>query len=76
MAADTLRLLEVIHRHGTMTGATDKIFVLTLEWKLGIIPMIKFHLGPALGIMAILTLLAIAAFVHIIFFMTRITVLG
>jgi hypothetical protein len=42
----------------------------TLEWKLGVVSMIEFHLCPTLSTMAILTLLAIAPLVHIIFFMT------
>lgn len=45
--------------------------MLALEWKLGITPVIEFHLGPTLDSMTILALLAIPAFVYIILFVAR-----
>lgn len=69
MTCDAIGLLKVVHRHCAMAGGTDQILMFALEWKLGVIPMIELHLGPALSVMAILALLAVSAFVHIIFFM-------
>jgi hypothetical protein len=70
MTGDTFSLLQIVHRHGAVTGVTDQILVFAFEGKFSICSMIELHLGPTLRLMTILTLFPIAAFVHIIFFMT------
>ena len=58
-----------------MTGITHEILMQPLEWKLGVLFMIEFDLFPTLHIVAVLTLLAVAALMLIILCMTGETVL-
>lgn len=69
MTGDTVSLFEIVHRHAAVAGAADQVLVLPLERKIGIFPVIEFHLGPTIDAVAILTLLAIPAFVHIVLLM-------
>jgi hypothetical protein len=70
VTVNTVRLFQIIHLHCAMASAADQVLVFAVEWKLGVLSMIKLHPGPILSTMTILTLLPIAPLVHIIFFMT------
>ncbi len=70
VTGDALRLLEIIHLNGSMAGTADQILMFPLERKLCVVLMIEFHLGPTLDIVTILTLLAVAVLMHIVFLMT------
>lgn len=75
MTVDTGDIRQGVHGRGTMAGVADEIFVHPIERKLGVLLMIEFDLFPTLYIVAIMTFLAVAAFMLIVLFVAGETAL-